>query len=176
MVEYEILKDDVNLIRQLSEIPMFEPFDKKELQGLLRVSANKLRKYEPGEMIIEEGDYDPYMYFLVSGKVKIVKNGKELSIIRRRGDVFGEMGIISGATRSASAYAVDETTCMVIDTSSIEKLTGTDRLAFGYVLFRILADILASRLRDTTDELIKAKEEIARLKKCLPQKQQTTIS
>ena len=39
----------------------------------------------------------------------------------------------------------------------IEKLTGNDKIAFGYVLYRLLAEILSRRLRQTTEALIQAK-------------------
>ena len=96
--------------------------------------------------------------------MKIVKHGEELSILRRKGDVFGEMAVIDGSARSASVYAVDETVCLATDASYLDRLTGNDRLAFGYMLFRVFAEILASRLRLTNQELIEAREEIARLR------------
>lgn len=113
---------------------------------------------------MEEGSYDCWIYFLISGKVRIVKQGKELSILRRKGDVFGEMGVIDGSARSASVYAVDETVCLATDASYLDRLSGNDKLAFGYILFRVFAEVLASRLRFTNQELIEAREEIARLR------------
>ncbi len=162
MIESEYLKDSTKIVQQLREMPTLEPFDEKDLHGALQLS--KIRKYEPGELIMEEGSFDCWIYFLISGKVRVVKHGEELSILRRKGDVFGEMGVIDGSARSASVYAVDETVCLATDGSYLDRLTGNDRLAFGYILFRVFAEILASRLRLTSKELIEAKEEIARLK------------
>jgi CRP-like cAMP-binding protein len=162
MIESDYLKDNSGLIQKLKQIPTLEPFDDKDLQGALQLS--KIRKYEPGELILEEGSYDNWIYFLVSGKVRIAKHGKELSVLRRKGDVFGEMGVIDGSARSASAYAIDETVCLVIDASYIDRLSGNDRLAFCYILYRVFSECLANRLRLTNEELIKAKQEIARLR------------
>ncbi|MBW1692120.1 MAG: Crp/Fnr family transcriptional regulator [Deltaproteobacteria bacterium] len=162
MIESDYLKGNTGLIQKLRQIPTLGVFDEKDLQGALQLS--KIRKYEPGELILEQDSYDNWIYFLVSGKVRIVKNGKELSVLRRSGDVFGEMGVIDGSARSASAYAIDETVCLVIDASYIDRLSGNDRVAFCYILFRVFAECLVNRLRLTTEELIKAKEEIARLR------------
>lgn len=64
----------------------------EHLKGMLRLS--KIRKYDPEELIIEEGTNDSWVYFLVSGKVRVVKHGVEINILDQAGEVFGEMGII----------------------------------------------------------------------------------
>jgi CRP/FNR family cyclic AMP-dependent transcriptional regulator len=162
MIESDYLKESGDLVQKLGAIPILKSFDEKDLKGIL--SLSKIRKYEPGELIIEEGQYDNWIYFLVSGKVKIEKDGKELGVLHRRGDVFGEMGVIDGSARSASVYAVDETVCLSTDASYVDRLSGNDKVAFCYILYHVFAEILAGRLRLTSDELVKAREEIAGLK------------
>lgn len=157
MIESDYLKDNMKFLQKLKQIPTLEEFQEDNLKGLLELS--KIRKYGPDELIIEEGAYDNWIYFLVSGEVRIVKHGKDLSILQRTGDVFGEMGIIDGSPRSASVYSVGETVCLATDVSYIDRLAGTDRLAFCYILYRIFAEILANRLRLTSDELIQLKKE-----------------
>jgi CRP-like cAMP-binding protein len=165
MIESEYLKDNKDIIRKLKAIPTLQPFDEKSLDGALELS--KIRKYAPGETILEEGSYDNWIYLLVSGSVRIAKGNKELNVLKRTGDVFGEMGVIDGSAKSASAYAVEETVCLATDASYIDRLSGNDRIAFCYILYRVFAEILASRLRVTTEELIKAEEDITRFKKML---------
>jgi hypothetical protein len=53
--------------------------------------------------------------------------------------------------------AVGETVCLATDIYYIEQLTGTDKLAFGYVIFRVFAGVLADRLRATTEQLMEFK-------------------
>ena len=162
MIESDYLKDNSTLTQKLRQIPTLELFDEKDLQGALQLS--KIRKYKPGELILEEDSYDNWIYFLVSGKVRVVKHGEELSVLSRKGDLFGEMGIIDGSARSASVYAIDETVCLATDASYVDRLSGNDKVAFCYILFRVFSEFLANRLRLTDEELIKAKEEIARLR------------
>lgn len=162
MIESDFLKDNTKFLTQLRQISTLDIFSEKDLKGLLELS--KIRKYEPGELILEEGMYDCWIYFLISGKASVVKHGEDLSILKRTGDIFGEMGIIDGSPRSASVYAVDETVCLATDASYIDRLSGNDKISFSYILYRIFSEILANRLRLTSEELIKAKEEIERLK------------
>ena len=162
MIESEYLKDNLKYVEKLKKIPSFEDFSDKDLLGILEMS--KLRQYEPGEVILKEGGYDSWIFFLISGKIKVVKNDESLSILKRTGDVFGEMGIIDASPRSATIYSVDKTVCLATDASYIDRLSGNDRYIFSSILYRIFSQILAERLRETSAELIKAKEEIERLK------------
>ncbi|MBW1740997.1 MAG: cyclic nucleotide-binding domain-containing protein [Deltaproteobacteria bacterium] len=167
MIESDYLKESEDLLQKLREIRTLKPFDESDLKAIL--SLSKIRKYEPGELIIEEGEFDRWIYFLISGKVRIVKLGKELNVLTRRGDIFGEMGTIDGSARSASVYAIDETLCLATDASFVGRLSGNDKIVFRCILYQVFAEILASRLRLTNRELVKAKKEIARLKAELSQ-------
>jgi len=162
MIESDYLKDNINYVERLRKMPSLADFSEKDLKGILEMS--KIRKYEPDEVILEEGVFDCWIYFLVSGKIKVIKHDESLSVLSRTGDVFGEMGIIDGSPRSASVCAIDETVCLATDASYIDRLSGNDRAAFSSILYRIFSQILANRLRITSEELIKAKEEIDRLK------------
>ncbi len=162
MIESEYLKDNLKYVEKLKKIPSFEDFSDKDLLGILEMS--KLRQYEPGEVILKEGGYDSWIFFLISGKIKVVKNDESLSILKRTGDVFGEMGIIDASPRSATIYSVDKTVCLATDASYIDRLSGNDKYIFSSILYRVFSQILAERLRETSAELIKAKEEIERLK------------
>ncbi|HIJ56043.1 MAG TPA: cyclic nucleotide-binding domain-containing protein [Deltaproteobacteria bacterium] len=157
MQETEYLEDSKAYIDKLRNIPTLSPFTKKNLEGLIRLS--KIRKYQPEEVILEEGGFDKWIYFLISGKVQVIKAGKTISTLQRTGDIFGEMGIIDGSARSATIQALDETVCLATDASDINELSGNDQLAFGYILYRVFSEILANRLRVTSEELVKAKEK-----------------
>jgi CRP-like cAMP-binding protein len=99
----------------------------------------------------------------VSGKVRVMKSGKELVVMQRIGDIFGEMGVIDGSVRSASVYAIDETVCLATDINLLNQKADDRRYDFRYIIFRGFAEILAHRLRETSDELIHAREEIEKL-------------
>ncbi len=162
MIDDAFLKDNEAIIKKLQQIPVLRSLEKEHLQTLLDMS--EIREFRPGEQILEEGHYDKWIFYLITGKAKIVKDDKELAIIRRTGDVFGEMGVIDGSARSASVFAVDKTVCLCTDMSQIETLYGDSKFAFRYTVFRGFAQILANRLRMTTEELLHLREELARMK------------
>jgi CRP-like cAMP-binding protein len=155
MKQSEYLMKARNLFIDLKKLPVFEPLAQDDLDHLLRMS--KLRIYKPGEEILKEGGVDNWIYFLIYGKVRIIKHNREISVLTRGGDLFGEMRFIEDSPRSASAYAVGDTVCLALDTAYLEQLSGEDKLAFGYILYRILAGILAEKLREATQELMASK-------------------
>lgn len=155
MQETDFLKGNQRVLNDIRKFEIFEPFQDDELKHLMDMS--KIRKYNAGEKIFEQGSSDTWLYFLVYGKVRLMKDNQSVALLQRRGDVFGEMGAIECAPRSAAAVAVGETVCLATDIYYIEQLTGTDKLAFGYVIFRVFSGVLAERLRITTDELMQFK-------------------
>jgi len=157
MRESEYLNGSTTFIKNLISIPTLSVFTKEDLQVLIRFS--KLRTYESGELIIKEGNYDRWLYFIISGSVKVVSQGIDIAVMKNPGDIFGEMGIISETVRSASVIAMEESVCLSANASHVENLTGRDKHAFGYVLYRLFAQILADRLRLTNKELVKLKGE-----------------
>jgi len=161
MTNPESIMVNQEILERLRTIPVLKAFDDEELQELLKMS--EIREYDPGDLILEEGKTDGWIFYLVSGKVTISKKGKQLVTLETTGDVFGEMGAINGTVRSASVHALDSAICLSLNVVDIDKFSAKNRFAFRYIIYREFAQILANRLRETTEELIKAKEEIEKL-------------
>ncbi|MFC1823896.1 cyclic nucleotide-binding domain-containing protein [Thermodesulfobacteriota bacterium] len=162
MRESEYLKENEEVLQKLKTLPLLDSLTQEDLKGLL--SLSKLIKYDPGEMIIEEGQYDNWIYLLLTGKVGIQKKGETISTLGRTGDLFGEMGIIDGSPRSATIVAIDETACLALDISYVDRLEKNHKITVGYILYRLFSEILASRLRLADEKLLKAIDENALLK------------
>ncbi|MFC2019803.1 cyclic nucleotide-binding domain-containing protein [Chloroflexota bacterium] len=78
-----------------------------------------LRTFKKGDLIFEEGGEGDEMFIVHLGRVGIVKSdseeGQSLATLEP-GDFFGEMALIDGSPRSASAIAEeDETKLIVLD-------------------------------------------------------------
>jgi len=162
MTETGFLNDNQDTIQYLKKIPSLECFNEQDLKTFMRFS--EVRTYKENESIIEEDSLDDRVFYLITGKAKVMKNGRELIILRRTGDVFGEIGVVTGIARSASVYAIGPTTCLIVRTSQIDTLDEKNRLTFKYVLYRGFAEILANRLKKTTEELMDAKIKISTTK------------
>jgi len=165
MIESKYLKENIENIQKLLGISALRNFETKSLQKLLRLS--RIREYEDGEVIIREGDLDPWLYFLLSGKIRVSKEDMEINTIDKKGEIFGEMRVIDFMKRSASVVAVGKTVCLAVDTSAKNRISAQDptdeKLDFLLLLYRIFAEYMSIRLRVTNEELITAKKKIKRL-------------
>jgi CRP-like cAMP-binding protein len=159
MTDTGFLNDSQETSQYLKKIPALEGFSERDLETFMKFS--EVRTYAESEMILEENSLDDRVFYLITGKAKVMKNGRELIILRRTGDVFGEIGVVTGIARSASVYASGPTTCLVVRTSQIDTLDEENRLAFKYILYRGFAEVLANRLKKTTEDLMEAKTELA---------------
>jgi hypothetical protein len=163
MIESKYLKDNVQNIKKMLSIPALKNFETEKLGKLLRLS--KIREYQNGEMIIQEGDIDQWLYFLLSGKVRVEKEGIKLTVIDNIGEIFGEMSLLDGLTRSASVYAEGQVVCLAVDGSGGTGIGSEDQRAnLLLFLYNMIAEYISSRLRITSEELAVARKEIQELK------------
>lgn len=151
MKEIRFDPDNAETIEQMRRIPALSILDERQVTEVVRVS--KLRKYEAGEVIIQEGTYDSWVYFLVQGELSIVHQGVHLGGLRRLGDVFGEMGIIDGSPREATVKAVTAALCLALDASIFDRLKDQDRVGIQAAFYKVFCEILAARLRDMDKKL-----------------------
>jgi len=162
MHESKYLKDNIQNIQQLFAIPALRDFETKNLGQMIRLS--KIRQYEDGELIIKEGDLDPWLYFLLSGKVRVEKEGIVIATLSKMGEIFGEMRLIDSLSRSASVCAVGKTVCLAVNPSATERLSSASEAAnLLLLLYRVFIEFLSMRLRLSNEELIKTKEQLKKL-------------
>lgn len=158
MAERNFPEDNSVTVQHLKSIPALESFTEQDLSKLIKFS--RIRTYPEGQCMFDENNPDDRVCYLISGKAKVMKDGRELMVLRRTGDVFGEIGVISGVAREASVYSVGTTTCLEIRLSHLDHLEEDSRLTFKYLLFRSFAELLAKRLEMTSRELQEVREEL----------------
>ena len=164
MIESKYLKDTIHNIQKLFAIPSLKKIETKNLGKMLRLS--KIREYEDKEIIIKEGDTDPWFYFLLSGRIRIVKNSVTICTISKMGEIFGEMRILDKLSRSASVYAEGETICLAVNTAATDRFSSDDEAAnFLLLLYKVFAEYISIRLRLSNEELIETKKQLKILTK-----------
>src|SRR5262249_35165326 len=91
----------------LDELPGFDEMS-EEIRRLV-VDACELVSYEFGNVIVREGDDADAFHVVVSGTARVVKeagSSEEVPLsLLRRGDSFGEMGLLDESTRVATVRA-----------------------------------------------------------------------
>lgn len=84
-------------------------------QALQKLKTQYGRTYQTGELLIQEGQKDPSIFFIVSGLVEVFLgplDKRDVLWTLDAGEILGEMGILDQLPRTASAQAL--TPCEVV--------------------------------------------------------------
>lgn len=110
-----------------------------------------VREFPAGAVLFREGEAGENMYVVQSGLVQILRRMAEADrplATLGRGEFLGEMAILNGKPRTATARALEDVRCLVIDAATLEHMIAHN----AEIALRLLKK-LAGRL-DSADELI----------------------
>jgi CRP/FNR family transcriptional regulator, cyclic AMP receptor protein len=106
-------------------------------------SVGKALAVPDARPFFSEGEASDRLYLLTEGEVRLVRGKRTLDIIRK-GEIFGEMAVITGQARSASAIAKGDCAALSMEAGQFEQaVANTPEFAL------MLMNILISRLRLT---------------------------
>ncbi|XP_072437938.1 protein kinase, cAMP-dependent, regulatory, type II, alpha A isoform X2 [Chiloscyllium punctatum] len=116
----------------IESVPLLKSLEISERMKI--VDVIEVRTYQDNELIIAQGDKADCFFIVESGEVKIMIKSKtlvsqqdktEVEIARyTKGQYFGELALVTNKPRAASAYAVGEVKCLVMDIQAFERLLG----------------------------------------------------
>ncbi|HAH32970.1 MAG TPA: hypothetical protein DCL44_11725 [Elusimicrobia bacterium] len=108
----------------LKQVPFFKGLTGKEINHILSIARE--RNCKPDEMIFLKAEIGNHFFIVKSGRVKIFTSigteKKKTFAFLKKGDFFGEMSLLGGKIRSASAQAVEPTELLVISRRNFKEL------------------------------------------------------
>lgn len=110
-----------------------------------------VRSFPAGSVLFREGEPGGEMYVVQSGAIRLsrkTRTGQKLLASLGPGEFFGEMAIVSGRPRSATAEAATDVRLLVIDATTFETMV------------RANAEIAVRLIRKLADRLAEANEQI----------------
>ena len=132
----------------LRKAPIFESLSDTELQAL--AASLKQRTFARGVVIFHKGSPGNSLYLIESGKVRIFilsDSGQEIAINTHGPDeCFGELALLDGLPRSASAVSLDRTTCYVLHREDFLATLETHP-----TMVRAILTLLSGRVRHATE-------------------------
>jgi CRP-like cAMP-binding protein len=100
----------------------------------LTAFARFAKNFKAGEMIFSEFEIGETFYFIISGRVQLIKiigNIEKTLDILQPSEIFGEMAILENSPRSATAIALDSVQALEFNKQNFDALmTGYPQLAF----------------------------------------------
>lgn len=153
MTDLRVAGDPAAASAALARVPLFHALPEPDLLVLAR--STRIRKFRRGEVIFHQGDPGDALFIVAQGRVKISlpsdAGDEAILATLRAGDFFGELALLDGAPRSASATALEPTETLVVPRDrfrdTLESVPG-----FRDALFGLLARELR-RLTTHVEEL-----------------------
>ncbi len=146
------LREQAKRLAALGRIELFASLDDDERHRL----AERLvpAPFARGDVMTRQGDTAHWLYILVSGEAEVFweppAGSRKLLTRLEPGSFFGEMGLMTGAPRSASVIAASDVECYRLDKSSFE-----DIIHQRHEIAERMSHTLAERLH-RNDELLDA--------------------
>lgn len=111
------------LVEVLSDINLFRGLDKDQLQQI--ADAARLQVLPAGEQLFAQGERGDAMFVIVRGAVHVTLReagaGERLLDVLGGGDILGEMALLTGAPRTASALCATPVTVVRLGRDAFDK-------------------------------------------------------
>jgi serine/threonine protein kinase len=133
---------DTEKFNTLRDLSFFTDFNDVELWEVLRISD--WYKVSESESILQEGEEGQSFFLIASGSVRVVKQGRLLSLLHK-GDCFGEMAHLTGkdARRSTDVISKTEVTLIEIVPEALARASANCRFQFAEAFLEMLAKRLS---------------------------------
>jgi serine/threonine protein kinase len=134
---------DSEKFSNLRDLPFFANFTEAELWEVLRISS--WENCKPGKVLMHDGETGEFFCLLVSGEVKVIKQGKLLNILNT-GECFGEMAYISranGSVRTADVVTLSDSRLITIRNDDLDRASDICRHKFDHAFLAILVERLS---------------------------------
>jgi CRP-like cAMP-binding protein len=158
--------EKTDLQKSLQSIPLFEGLGKRDLSLLLSIVHS--RSYLTGEYIFYQGDPGIGLYIIREGDVKVIRGGENSNEIIlatfTKGDFFGELALVDGERRSASAVAKTDVKAAVIFKPDLDEFIDKYPRK-GIKILNGIAHIIATRLRSVNEDFFSYQNMINKRRK-----------
>lgn len=144
----------MNTIEQLlGRVSLFQRMDKKDIRSLSRLV--KEQSYEPGRVIVQEGQPGLGLYIISEGEVDVIRGGNVIDHLKD-GDFFGEMSLIDDLPRTADVRAVTTVHCL-----TLAKWEFLGELTAHPVMALPMLPMLSRRIRNAEERMDRLRQELA---------------
>lgn len=143
------------LCSMISTTQMFRDFEWHDIEAL----SAYMQAYEAsaGTTLFREDEKGSYLCLIIKGKVDIYKkdhnNIKKIVSTISSGKTLGEMAIIDGERRSATAIVSEHTTLTVLTENNFLRII-TEKPALATNILLKISRLLSQRLRQTSGKLV----------------------
>jgi CRP-like cAMP-binding protein len=143
---------EAQLVKKLVQIPIFGALTLGEAAEFFDAATEV--DVEKGKTLFREGDRSDSLQVILEGEVLVTRRGVELARLGRHA-VLGEMSIVDGAPRSATATALSDVKLLRVPSPPVQRQIEQNDVAALKVVAR-LAGVMGKRLSLINDKLAEA--------------------
>src|SRR5215470_1014496 len=133
--------------------PILTGLSEGDVSTLVAEQCSTERRYEPGDVIVREGELGHSLFLIGAGAVDAVLSSVDGQTIllstMRSGEIFGEMGLFERRPRSATVRARDPSIVLEIDGEHLRRLAAVQRDLEFSVLLKV-----SERLRSMNEQIL----------------------
>src|SRR5690348_7195007 len=115
---------DESTVELLRSVPLFAGLEEEELERVSRVAVT--RAFPAGTRVFHEGDSSDACYIVRSGSFRVTRehsDGRAITLATLGpGEIFGELAMLDGDQRSASAEALTEGELLALPANDVRAL------------------------------------------------------
>jgi CRP-like cAMP-binding protein len=140
----------------MTTFPLLQGFTANGTKRLL--DAGEVTQLAAGDLLLTEGETAEFAVLILQGTIEVFveREGKHLALTEATaGTILGELALLCGIPRSASARAKEDSTILKWSDESLHTLLLRDR-SLAQRIFRETLRTLVEKERELVDSLVKS--------------------
>jgi CRP-like cAMP-binding protein len=140
----------------MTTFPLFEGFTINGARRLLE--AGEVKQLAAGDLLLKEGEPAEFAALILAGQIEVFveRNGKDFVLTEATpGTILGELSLLCGIPRSASARAKENSTVLEWSDEMLHTLLLRDR-SLAQRIFRQTLRTLVDKERELVDSLTRS--------------------
>lgn len=135
----------------LRQSRFFSKFSDEVLINILVLA--QMKHFRAGEVVLTQGETNHSVYFILDGVASVRVDGKFIYFLARKGDIFGEMSVVTGEPCSATIEAHNDLDVIVISSSMLHSLEEEeDSHKLHYLFYRWFCQVFSDKLKLTSQK------------------------
>jgi CRP-like cAMP-binding protein len=134
----------------LARVPLFDELSSGDLERIASVTVP--RSFPRGVRVLREGDSTDACYIVRSGDLRVTRehpDGRAIALATLGpGDIFGELAMLDGGTRSASVETLSDSELLALPASDVRRVIAEH----GEIAAKLIV-ALTRRLRETNERV-----------------------